>query len=334
MRVFARLLALLALIVPGQAIAFTIVVTEPGTPLVPNSVIELAQRLGYFQREGVDVNFLRVAGTPTAMAALSAGQGDMANVSLESLLKITARGDTRFRAVASPAKSFSYVIAAREAIATVPQLRGKLFGIGQRGTLDDTLSRTVLRHKGIDPDDLRIVSVGHPEVRLKSLKAGKIDATTISFGSWAALPDKSGLHVIVSKDDFFHAAPVIAKVNIVSESALHEKRSEVIKVTAAIVKLARDFARNPQRWAEAMIKARPDVPPAELRALAKAYTSDWCIDGCLDPSELRRSADLLASGPAFEDVRTPPMSRWADFSILSDILAEIGRDRDVQRAER
>ena len=257
--------ASLALLLPAHAAAFTIVLTEPSTPLAPTSVIELAQRLGYFAREGVDVQFERVNGTPLAIAALSAGQGDMAETSVEALLKLTARGDMRFRAISSPAKSLSYVIAAREGVGSVSDLPGKQFGIGQPGTLDDTLTRAVLRQRGIDPGDLNIVSVGQPQLRLKALKAGKIDATTISYGSWITLPDKSGLHVLLLKDDYFRAAPVIAKVNVVSRKALHEKRTEVVKVTAALIKIARDFAHDPQHWAAAMSQARPEISPADRR---------------------------------------------------------------------
>jgi NitT/TauT family transport system substrate-binding protein len=268
MRRFAAAL-LLALLLPLRAFAFTIIVTEPDVPLVPNSVLELAQSLGYFAREGVDVQFNRVGGTPMAIAALSSGQGgDMANVSLDALLKLSARGEARFRAVSSPSKSMSYVIVAREEIGSLAQLRGKTFGIGQSGTLDDTLTRSVLARQDLEQKDLSFVSVGQPQLRLKALKAGKIDATTISYGSWLALPDKSGVHILVSKEDFAQAAPPIAKVNVVSTDTLRGKADEVRKVTAALVELSRDFARDPQSWAAAMTKARPDVPVAELQQLA------------------------------------------------------------------
>jgi NitT/TauT family transport system substrate-binding protein len=313
-----------ALLLPAHAFAFTIVLTEPSTPLAPTSVIELAQRLGYFAREGVDVQFERVNGTPTAIAALSAGQGDMAEISVESLLKLSARGDTRFRAISSPAKSLSYVIAAREDIAALPDLRGKEFGIGQTGTLDDTLTRTVLRELGLDPGDLNIVSVGQPQLRLKALKAGKIDATTISYGTWMTLPDKSGLHILLPKDDYFRAAPVIAKVNVVGTKALRDKRPEVVKVTSALIKLARDFARDSQRWAAAMAQARPDLAAGDLQALARAYAADWCTDGCFDEAQARETARFFYAQPVFADVRKPELSEWTDFSVLDEVIGTVG----------
>lgn len=323
MRLAAALL--LVLLLPVRALAFTIIVTEPDVPLVPNSVLELAQSLGYFAREGVDVQFSRVNGTPLAIAALSSGQGDMANISLEALLKLTARGETRFRAVSSPAASMSYVIVSREEIGSPAELRAKTFGIGQTGTLDDTLTRTVLSARGLTQKDLNFVSVGQPQLRLKALKAGKIDATTISYGSWIALPDKSGLHIVVSQEEFARAAPTIAKVNVVSADTLRSKGDQVEKVTAALIKLARDFARDPQSWAAAMAKTRPEVPLGELQQLANAYARDWCVNGCFEPAELQRAADVLTAALAFDGLPHPPLAQWTDGTVLAAVLDRLGR---------
>jgi NitT/TauT family transport system substrate-binding protein len=316
--------------IPAQA--FTIIVTESQTPLVPNSVLELADQLGYFKREGVEVDFKRVNGTPLAVAALLAGQGDMANVSLEALLKLAARGKADLRAVSSPNKSLSYVIVARKPIASLEQLPGKIFGIGQMGALDNTLTWQVLRQHGLDPDSLRVVSVGRPQSRLAALVAGKIDATTVSFGSWTTLPQKDGLQVIVPKDEYFRDAPVVAKVNIVPQTTLEEKRSAVVKVTAALIKLSRWFATEPQRWATVMAKARPDTRPEDLRRLAAAYAHDWCVDGCLDADELRRSAQILFQSPDFDHLKPAPLSAWADFSVIADVLRHIGASQQASKA--
>jgi NitT/TauT family transport system substrate-binding protein len=314
-----------ALLLPVRAFAFTIIVTEPDVPLVPNSILELAQSLGYFAREGVDVQFNRVSGTPMAVAALSSGQGDMANVSLDAMLKLAARGETGFRAISASAKSMSYVIASRGDIASIAQLRGTAFGIGQTGTLDDTLTRRVLAREGLSEDKVSFVSVGQPQLRLKALKAGKIDATTISYGSWLALPDKTGLRLLLSANEFARSAPTIAKVNVVGTQALREKRDELRKVTAALFKVARDFAREPQSWAEAMAKARPDVPSAQLQQLARAYAGEWCVNGCFESSELQAAADVLRSAPPMRDLPHAGLDRWVERSVLDDVLAQIGR---------
>ena len=119
------------LAMPAAAEPFRLIVTDMETPLVPNSVMELAEQEGYFDRAGVDVEFVRVQQTPLAMAALRAGEGEMANVALEALLLATAQGADDLRGVMSPNRSLPYLIAARGDIAAPADLEGKRFGIGR-----------------------------------------------------------------------------------------------------------------------------------------------------------------------------------------------------------
>ncbi|HZT26327.1 MAG TPA: ABC transporter substrate-binding protein [Pseudolabrys sp.] len=308
---------------------FTIIVTESQTPPVPNSILELAGQLGFYKREGLDVTLKRVAGTPLAVAALLSGEGDMANVSLQAVLKLAGRGNTSLRAVSSPDRSLSYVVVASDRVRSLTELRGKVFGIGQVGTLDNSLTWLVLRRHGLDPGALRTVSVGRPQARLAALAAGKIDATTISLGSWTTLADKSGLRLLISKEDFFHSAPVTAKVNVVSVRTLTERRTAVEKVIMALIKLARWLAADRQRWADAMALARPDLRRADLEQLAAAYGHEWCVDGCFDVETLENSARILMTDPEHERKEPPATVQWADFSIVNSVLHKLGTAHQV-----
>ena len=76
------------------------IVTETEVPLVPNSVAWLAQSMGYFDRAGVAVDLVKVQQTPSAVAALRTGGGEMANISTDTALQLlgprsdgAARGD-------------------------------------------------------------------------------------------------------------------------------------------------------------------------------------------------------------------------------------------------
>src|SRR5690606_25572146 len=132
----------------AQQRPFRLIVTELETPLVPNSVMELALQLGYFEREGVNVQLVRVQLTPSAVTALVAGEGEMANISVDAVLQATAAGILDARAVTSPNKSLPFLIAARDAIATPANLEGRSFGIGSVGSLDHSLSTAVLANAG------------------------------------------------------------------------------------------------------------------------------------------------------------------------------------------
>ncbi len=287
----AALVAGIALFPSGiRAEPFRLIVTELAAPLLPNSVMELAKSRGYFEREGVDVEIVRVQETPMAMAALLAGEGDMANVALNSVLRLAARDQLKAKAVASPNKSFPYVIVARRGIASVAALSGATFGVGRVGSLDYSLTREVLRAKGIDVDKLTMLAAGTPEIRLKALAAGRIDATTVSAAAWSVFADKSIAHVLVEEDEFFRIAPVVAKVNIVPDKVLARRRGDVVRVVAALIKASRDFARRPEDWADAMEKARPDIRRETLLALALTFKTSWSVNGGLSRPELDYTA--------------------------------------------
>lgn len=57
---FVSLALVAALTTPAWAEPFRLIVTDLEPPLVPNSIMDLALSLGYFEREGVEVELVRV----------------------------------------------------------------------------------------------------------------------------------------------------------------------------------------------------------------------------------------------------------------------------------
>ena len=315
------LLLTMALPAVARADPFRLIVTDLTTPLVPNSVMELAKSLGYFEREGVDVELIRIQETPLALSALGAGEGDMANVSVDATLRLVARGQMDLRAVVSPNKSLPYIVAAKNDIATPRDLEGKSFGVGRVGSLDHSLSLKVISAAGVDTSRVQIVALGQPNIRAQALAAGRIDATTISIGAWRAMADPSGLHVLIDQDAYYRAAPIVSKVNVVTAETLAGKRTEIAAVVRALVKASRDFAADPAKWVDAMAVERPDVDRKSLEELARAYRSSWSVNGGLSATELAYTADWLYHSPDFQKLARVALKQWVDFSVLDEVLA-------------
>lgn len=319
-------LALLAL--PASADPFRLIITDMDVPLVPNSVMQLAEQDGFYERAGVDVEFVRVQQTPMALAALRAGEGEMANVALEALLQATEHGADDLRAVMSPNRALPYLIAARGAngapLASVTDLEGKRFGIGRIGSVDHLLSMQVLKAAGIDPASLQLVALGQPQDRARALLAGQIDATTLGIGTFMAIDQDPAVSAVVDVDAYWQAAPILSKVNAVRSDTLAMRGKEVEAVIEAITLAARHYAAHPEAWVAAMEKARPDVPNADLQALAKAFAGSWSTDGGMTPDELATAQMWLHRGEDFAGIAPAPLATWADFGPLDAVLARIG----------
>ena len=326
-------------LVTGAALAqsnepFRLIVTHLEPPLVPNSVMDLAVELGYFEAEGVEVELVRVQQTPSAIAALQSGEVEMANIGVDALLQVIHNGATDFRAVTSPNKSLPFLIASKEDITTPEELAGRSFGVGRVGSLDYSLSTLVLASLGVSINDSEIVSLGQPSVRGQALLAGQIDATTISIGVWSELPDTEGLHVLVEQDTYYESAPVVNKVNAVTGDVLAERGEDIEAVIRALTKLSRDFAEDPQMWVDAMAEARPDVERETLVLLADAFTESWSVNGGMSAQELTFTADWLYETEDFQDLQPLALEDWVDFGPVDAVLAELGTDESLDTADR
>jgi NitT/TauT family transport system substrate-binding protein len=303
---------------------FRLIVTDLEPPLVPNSVMDMAVQLGYFEKEGVDVELVRVQQTPSAIAALQAGEGEMANVSVDAVLQLVGRGQMDLKAVVSPNKALPFLIASKAEIADPAGLEGRSFGVGRVGSLDHTLSGKVLQAAGVDLSKVSFVSIGQPAVRAQALAAGQVDATTMSIGVWMALPDKAGLHVLVHQQQYYEAAPVVQKVNVVTDEVLASRRDDVAAVVRALIAISRDFAEDPEKWVDQMEKARPDTSRENLTELAKAFAESWSVNGGLNREELAFTVDWAYESPDLEGVRRVELSEWVDFSLVDEALAAAG----------
>jgi NitT/TauT family transport system substrate-binding protein len=251
----------------------------------------------------------------------------MANVGVDALLQLVAQGNTDLKAVVSPNKSLPYIIAGKAELKTPADLAGHSFGIGRPGSLDHSLSQLVLKQAGIDLSSLNFVALGQPNVRAQALAAGQVDATTISIGVWLSIPDKTGLGIIVDQPTYYAAAPTVNKVNIVSAKTLSERHDEVLGVIRALIKISRDYAANPQAWADNLAPLLPNVQKATLDELAKTFTGSWSVNGGLSATELQFTQDYLYGTEDFKDAKPVTLADWVDFGPVDEVLKDLGTDQ-------
>lgn len=319
-------LALAISLVAGAGVAaepFRIIVTSTEVPLVPNSVLYLAQTEGYFERAGVEVELIAVEQTPMAVTALRTGAGEMANISLDALLGLHVGEDRTLKAVGSSDKAIPYIIAGGAGI-TLESLSGGTFGVGRPNSLDHTMSTLVLQRQGVPVDSLEIIPLGQPDVRAQALVQGRVDATTMSIGVFMSIPQRDDLSILVDVEDYFAAAPIVTKVNVVSQKVLTERADDLDAVLEALTLAARDFANTPATWVDAMHRARPDVDIATLEALAPIYARSWTVNGGLQLVEANYSQVWLYQTDRFAGAFEVSIRDWADFAPMDRVLGRIG----------
>lgn len=130
----------------------------------------------YFKKNGLDVDAQLLSGGTKTLAALLAGQIQIAEVGGSEVIGASAEGaDLVITAVVSPV--YPYKMEVEPAIKTPADLKGKKLGIATTGGSADIAGRVVMRKNGVDPDkDVSTIILGDSQTRLAALISGSIQA--------------------------------------------------------------------------------------------------------------------------------------------------------------
>ncbi|WP_238928583.1 ABC transporter substrate-binding protein [Alexandriicola marinus] len=289
-----------------------------------SSVFQLAQDFGFYDKHQVSVTFVGLDGTPLAAAALQSGAVDVAHISIDAAVRLDAGNDLPVSGFLSVGSGIPFLIASRSDISSLEDLDGRSFAISDIGGLDHALTQAVLRSFGLDPDLPDYVAIGAPSVRVQALAVDRVDATTVSFGTFSAVEETEGLHVLLPADVFASRAPAAPKFLVVREDRIDEKREALQRFTNAIMDASREFSANPELWIEAAVERRPDLTREGIERTAEFNSKLWCVNGCMRPDTLQASLDFTYSNPDFSDVPVIGIDDIVDFSFTDAALEEMG----------
>ena len=139
----------------------------------------VAQRRGYYQHEGFDLELIVVSSGIPAIHAVIAGDLDFATTG--NVATLAALRGMPVRNVMVSSTATDQVIVVRPEIRRPEDLKGKILGVAGVRSVSNVSLRLYLSKYGLTPEvDVKIVSLGGSGVRLASLQGGKIDGTLLS----------------------------------------------------------------------------------------------------------------------------------------------------------
>ncbi|MGZ8454863.1 MAG: ABC transporter substrate-binding protein, partial [Candidatus Binatia bacterium] len=140
----------------------------------------LGQKLGYFEREGLDVQIVVMRGTPITIQALATESIYVANVGTDGVIGAVDKG-LDLAMVGSLLNNLSMSLVTAKPYKTFDDLRGKTIGSQTITTGTGFALRLVLRAHGLEyPRDYQILNVGGVTDRYIALQSGQIAATPLS----------------------------------------------------------------------------------------------------------------------------------------------------------
>src|SRR5438270_12168035 len=110
---------------PKEAIKLRVGVATSPAPTLPESTLWLARDLGFYQKEGLDVEIVETNATPSVITAMRTGDVDVGSINYQDVIQLTATKDLEMRAINSSNGRNFFMIVGKSIIASPAQLRGR-----------------------------------------------------------------------------------------------------------------------------------------------------------------------------------------------------------------
>ena len=305
----AALLAASLLLAPGAASAQQSAQQNVriglGAPTLSFLPIWAARALDTFAPQGLTVSVAALPGDTSALAALDAGDIDLAAVGTDALLRAAAKGQpfemvytvmskVTAQLVVSPALlKRTGVTAADPLPKRLAALKGALVGVTSLAGTQENAARWLAAKGGLDPKaDIKVAQVGSPVAVQAALEVGRIDAFVLSPPE-GYNAEKAGTGVVlVSLGEEFPLLARTARALRAAGSAVVAKPEE----TAAAIQ--KPF----------FAKASPDAIAAAVKAMASGAAG-----GSLDAAGVQNAL-------TFAEEVGAPYGRGTDAKAAEDDL--------------
>jgi NitT/TauT family transport system substrate-binding protein len=321
---FGLVLIFAALIFAGASNVAAQETVRVAIPLFPSAAfpVLVANDRGFFQREGLTVEPIRINSAPTTYQALISGDVHLVAGAPTGLLSSHLQG-ADVVALGCWDNLVPYVWVTREKISDVRELRGKKVGVNRAGSKPWLIIQVLLQDAGLDPvKDVTLLQMGGgSQERVSALMRGGIDAT-LADAMLEPIMRKRGFFILRGKPTPFMNAPIAVK-----RSYLTSQRSTVKKFVKAFAEATRFIVENKEGTLRPLTQMLNTRDP-EVVEFAYQYLRTNSEVSLYPPEDAVKNLIRMS---AYMDKRLGAISpsRVIDLSILE----ELGIKRN-QRAQR
>ena len=141
--------------------------------------LTIAEQLGYFKAEGLDITIVDFAGGARALQAVVGGSADVVSGAFEHTVNMQHKGQ-RLRAFVLQGRAPQIVLGVNPRTMpnykAVADLKGKKIGVTAPGSSTKVMVNFILAKAGLKPSDVSIIGVGAAQGAVAAMRAGQIDA--------------------------------------------------------------------------------------------------------------------------------------------------------------
>lgn len=143
--------------------------------------LTIAERLGYFKDEGLEVEISDFAGGAKALQAMVGGSADVVSGAFEHTINMQAKGQMIQAFVLqgrAPQIVLGYSTKNLPNYQSIADLKGKRIGVTAPGSSSNIMLNFNLAKAGLKPSDVSVIGVGTGAGAVAAIRSGQIDAIT------------------------------------------------------------------------------------------------------------------------------------------------------------
>ncbi|MDB5818328.1 MAG: NMT1-like family protein [Rhizobacter sp.] len=206
--------------------------------------LTIAESLGYFKAEGLDVTIVDFAGGSQALRAVVGGSADVVSGAFEHTINMQSKGQ-RLRAFVLQGRAPQIVLGINPktmgGFKTIADLKGKKIGVTAPGSSTQVLANFVLAKSGLKPSDVSIIGVGAGNGAVAAMRSGQIDAISNLDPVITLLVRSGDLKVVsdtrvVAEADKVFGGPMPAACLYAPQSFIDKYPNTIQALTNAIVR--------------------------------------------------------------------------------------------------
>jgi NitT/TauT family transport system substrate-binding protein len=309
-RVSFIVLLFLPLIAPGPTRLEARMVVGVSTVNVAFLPIYLTQDKGFFKDEGLDVLVVMFNAGATNLQAMIGGDVQiMAGGVPETVLARAGGADIKNFWAISNVMPFQIYGSAK--LKSLEQSKGKKFAISRFGSLSEFLTRSALKHSGVDPKDVTMLQIGATPARFTTLASGIVDATIL----WFPVTERAkaaGMNKLFDLKDLY---PNWTNVGFIArETWLAKERDQATRFLRAYQRGVR-YTRENREDCIRSLRKYVGLNPAEAAAGYDEYRESFPVDGrILDAGIVATIEQEIETGRLKNKI---PVSEMIDNSFIN-----------------
>ena len=206
--------------------------------------LTIAEQLGYFKDEGLDVEIVDFAGGSKSLQAVVGGSADVVSGAYEHTINLQARKQyfTEFVLMGrAPQISVGVSKAKMGSYKSPKDLKGMKIGVSAPGSSTNMVANYVLAQGGLTPKDASFIGVGTGSGAVAAMRAGQLDAISNTDPIMTMLERSGDIKVIatsrtVKGTEAIFGGPMPAGSLYAPETFVKQNPNTVQALTNAIVR--------------------------------------------------------------------------------------------------